>query len=269
MKFFTQPQMITHETIAMARSRLLRMHHESGVGHIGGNLSALDAILLVFHEYLGPSDRFILSKGHSAGALYVALWSVGRLSDADLSTFHKDGTLLAGHPPARGIDDIPFATGSLGHGLSLAAGTALAWRIQARNDRVICLTSDGEWQEGSTWEALIFAQHQRLSRLTVLVDHNNLQGFGSTGDVASMSPLWERLKGFDVDIDVVDGHDPAALRGALDAQGERTRIIIMKTVKGRGVAFMEDRMEWHYLPIDSEKHEEAQAVLAKQMRPLS
>ena len=241
------------------------MHHASGVGHIGGNLSALDALMLVFHEFLGAKDCFILSKGHSAGALYTTLWSVGRLSDADLDTFHKDGTLLAGHPPAQGIADITFATGSLGHGLSLAAGTALAWRLQDRDDRVFCLMSDGEWQEGSTWEALIFAQHHRLQNLTVLVDHNNLQGFGSTADVASMSPLWERLIGFDVEIDVVDGHDMVALRESMAKRSDRVRIVMMRTVKGRGVDFMEGRMEWHYLPLDAGKHALAQACVGEKV----
>lgn len=154
------------------------MHFEARVGHIGGNLSSLDAMLVVFHEFLSDLDSFVLSKGHSAGALYTALWSVGRLTDADLDSFHREGTLLAGHPPASGLPDIPFATGSLGHGLSLAAGTALAWKLQDKSGRVFCLTSDGEWQEGSTWEALIFASHHKLDNLTVLIDHNGLQGFG-------------------------------------------------------------------------------------------
>lgn len=235
-----------------ARKRLLQMHFESGVGHIGGNLSALDAVLIVFHEYLEEQDKFILSKGHSAGALYIALWSVGRLLDQDLKLFHKDNTLLAGHPPANGIAEIPFATGSLGHGLSLAAGTALGFKLKASNARVVCLTSDGEWQEGSTWEALIFASHHRLANLTVLVDHNNLQGFGATADVASMSPLWDRLQGFDVDVQVIDGHDPAAIRAALAAEQQHFRIIILRTVKGRGVSFMENRMDSHYLPLSEE-----------------
>ena len=233
------------------------MHFESGVGHIGGNLSALDAMLVVFHEYLGKDDSFILSKGHSAGALYTALWSAGRLSDDDLKTFHRDNTLLAGHPPAGGIADIAFATGSLGHGLSLAAGTALGLRLKGSDSRVFCLTSDGEWQEGSTWEALIFGCHHRLAALTVLVDHNNLQGFGSTADVASMSPLWERLKGFDADVQVIDGHDPVAIRAALSIRGDKLSIIVMKTVKGHGVRLMENRMEWHYLPLSEAQFKQA------------
>lgn len=248
--------------LTSARSRLLRMHYESGVGHIGGNLSALDAMMVLFHEFLGPRDRFILSKGHSAGALYVTLWSLDRLSDADLASFHRDATLLAGHPPAQGLADVAFATGSLGHGLSLAAGTALAWRLQSRGDRVYCLTSDGEWQEGSTWEALIFAQHHRLERLTVLVDHNRLQGFGSTAEVASMSPLGQRLAGFDVDVESVAGHEIGALRASLARSSSgRTRIVLLETIKGQGVDFMENRMEWHYLPLDAQSHARAQAAL--------
>ena len=229
------------------------MHYESGVGHIGGNLSALDALLIVFHEYLCEEDKFILSKGHAAGALYVSLWSLGRLKDQDLKQFHQDDTLLAGHPPVKGIVDIQFATGSLGHGLSLAAGTALAFKLRGKETRVVCMTSDGEWQEGSTWEALIFARHHCLFNLTVLVDHNNLQGFGSTADVASMSPLWDKLQGFDVDLQIIDGHDPDAIRTALEGQRARPRVIILRTVKGHGVSFMENRMEWHYLPLTEQQ----------------
>jgi transketolase len=240
---------LTTENFSSARKRLLQMHFDSKVGHIGGNLSALDAMMIVFHEYLSEADKFILSKGHSAGALYTTLWSLGRLHDHDLKQFHQDDTLLAGHPPAQGIADIQFATGSLGHGLSLAAGTALAFKLKGENSRVVCLTSDGEWQEGSTWEALIFASHHRLLNLTVMVDHNNLQGFGSTADIASMSPLWERLQGFDVDLQIIDGHDPDAIRAALEGSRQRLRVVVMRTIKGHGVSFMENRMEWHYLPL--------------------
>ena len=237
-----------------ARKRLLKMHFESGVGHIGGNLSALDALLIIFNEYLNNNDQFILSKGHSAGALYVALWSIGKLTDDDLSQFHKNNTLLAGHPPAKGIADIPFATGSLGHGLSLSAGAALGFKLRGTDARVVCLTSDGEWQEGSTWEALIFACHHKLSNLTVLVDHNNLQGFGTTASVASMSPLWDRLQGFEVDLHVIDGHDANAIRGALEREQNNFRIIILQTIKGRGISFMENRLDWHYRPLSHEQY---------------
>jgi transketolase len=255
MPSFDRP--LSRNDIATIRRRLLQMHFESGVGHIGGNLSALDAMVIVFHEYLTADDTFILSKGHSAGALYSTLWSIGRLSDDDLKKFHQDDTLLAGHPPASGIPEIPFATGSLGHGLSLASGTALGLRMRGSAARVFCLMSDGEWQEGSTWEALIFATHHCLNNLTILVDHNNLQGFGTTGSVASMAPLAKKLSGFDVDVSVIDGHDAGRIRAALDEQHARPHLIVMETKKGSGVSFMEDRMEWHYLPLTKEQYDMA------------
>ena len=252
---------ISRETVSAAKKRLLKMHFESGVGHIGGNLSALDAMLVVFHEYLGADNKYVLSKGHAAGALYTTLWSIGRLNDHDLTTFHKDGTLLAGHPPAKGISDISFATGSLGHGLSLAAGSALGFRLKGNNASVFCLTSDGEWQEGSTWEALIFACHHQLTNLTIMVDHNGLQGFGSTGEVASMSPLWDKLAGFNVDIKIIDGHDIEAIRSALNQQPDKVQIIILQTVKGHGITFMENKMEWHYLPMTETQFQKAIAEI--------
>lgn len=252
---------ITNEFVINAVKRLLRMHYESGVGHIGGNLSALDAMLLVFHEFMGASDEFILSKGHSAGALYIALWSLGLLTDADLSSFHKDKTLLGGHPPVKGIDAIPFATGSLGHGLSLAAGTALANRLKQDSSHTFCLASDGEFQEGSTWEAVIFLAHHCLSNLTVMVDHNGLQGFGNTAEIASMEPLQKKLHGFDVEVIVVPGHDLHAIRNALEKKHSRPKFIILQTVKGHGVSFMENRMEWHYLPLNQAPYLQAVAEL--------
>jgi transketolase len=178
---------------------------------------------------------------------------VGRLTDLDLKTFHQDNTLLAGHPPATGVTDIPFATGSLGHGLSLAAGTALAMQLRGQPDRVFCMTSDGEWQEGSTWEALIFACHHKLTNLTVLVDHNGLQGFGTTAAVASMSPLHEKLLGFDVQVTCVNGHDLSGIRDALCVSPPKLHIIVLETIKGNGVRFMENKLEWHYLPLSLEQ----------------
>jgi transketolase len=243
-----------------ARRRLLEMHWRSGVGHVGGNLSSLDAMMVLHHDVMSSRDRFILSKGHSAGAYYVTLWSIGLLTDADLDTFHQEGTRLAGHPPPAGLPEILFSTGSLGHGLSLAAGLALAARLQGSPRRVFCLTSDGEWQEGSTLEALIFAAHQNLANLTVLVDENGLQGFGSTAEVASMSPLRHRLSGFDVELRRCDGHDLASLRAALTPGSRRPTIVMMQTIKGRGVPDLEGRMESHYLPLTTAQY---QAALAR------
>ena len=246
------------EILKKARRRLLQMHFESGVGHIGGNLSSLDAMLLLHHEYLcSERDQFILSKGHSAGALYVSLWSKGLLSDDDLKQFHKEETNLPAHPPASGVPGILFGTGSLGHGLSLAAGTALAKRLNSDDGHVYCMTSDGEWQEGSTWEALIFLCHHKLTNLTILVDHNTLQGFGSTDAVASMNPLADKLRGFAITIHSVDGHDLEAIRVALDTPSSQPKLIILNTTKGHGVSFMEKQMGWHYLPLNEDQYKQA------------
>ena len=258
---FLSSTRLTRERLIAARKRLVTTHYRAKVGHTGASLSGLDAMLVTFHDLMKTQDQFVLSKGHGAGSLYTALWSIGRLTDADLDTFHKDGTLLAGHPPASGIPDIPFATGSLGHGLSLASGTAMAWKLQERPGRVFCLTSDGEWQEGSTWEALIFACHQGLDNLTVMIDHNGLQGFGSTSEVASMAPLWEKVCGFDADISVIDGHDTQAIKAALEQPCGRPHLIFLKTVKGHGVSFMEGQMAWHYLPMSDAQYETAIAEL--------
>jgi transketolase len=240
-----------------SRRRLLQMHFESGVGHIGGNLSCLDALMVIYHEFLNKNDRFVLSKGHSAGALYVTLWSLGFIDEESLKTFHKDNTLLAGHPPASGIPQIHFATGSLGHGFSLACGLTMGLRVNKQQGRVFCITSDGEWQEGSTWEAFIFACHNKLNNLTVLIDHNRLQGFGSTYDVASMSPLGEKLQGFNIMITEVEGHNIEDLRNALNKKTDRCHLIIMNTTKGHGVSFMENEMKWHYLPMDEKQYKKA------------
>ena len=175
-----------------AKLRLLRMHYESGVGHIGGNLSCLDLLLILHHRVLLPADQFILSKGHSAGAYYVTLWTLGKLTEQDLSTFHKDGTRLSGHPPTSGIEDILFATGSLGHGFSLAARLALAKRLKGGPGRVFCLTSDVNGMRAPAGRPLIFAKHHGLKNLPLLVDLNGLQGFGSTQEVANLEPLAPR-----------------------------------------------------------------------------
>jgi len=242
----------------LARRRLLQMHFESGVGHIGGNLSCLDILLAIHHEVLSGSDQFILSKGHAAGALYVALWSAGRLCDDDLKQFHRDATLLSGHPPARGIDGIPFATGSLGHGVGLSAGLALGQRFLGQDGRVLCLTSDGEWNEGSTWESLIFARHHELNNLVVIVDENGLQGFGTTAEVADLSLLSDKFRAFDLMTLEVDGHDQAALTEALQTRPSGGPLMIVaRTIKGCGVSFMENRLEWHYLPMNAEQYDRA------------
>jgi transketolase len=235
-----------------ARRRLLRMHYESRIGHLGGNLSAIDAMITLHHRVMEAEDRFILSKGHAAGALYVTLWSLGLLSDADLATFHAEGTLLAGHPVPGWSGHIPVATGSLGHGFPVALGMAMARQLEHRPGRIFCMTSDGEWQEGSMWEGLMFWAHRKLENLTVLVDVNGWQGFGSTRDVASMHDLGGRIESFGVPAVRVDGHDFEAIAAA--ARDNPGSVILLDTVKGKGVSFMENRMEWHYLPLSAEQY---------------
>jgi transketolase len=242
-----------------ARCRLLRMHYESRIGHLGGNLSAIDAMITLHHRVMGAQDKFILSKGHAAGALYVTLWSLGVLSDADLGTFHADGTLLAGHPVPGWSAHIPVATGSLGHGFPVALGMALARGLEDEPGRIFCMTSDGEWQEGAMWEGLIFWAHRRLRNITVLVDVNGLQGFGSTREVASMDDLGGRIESFGVQTVRIDGHDHEAIAAA--ASAHPGAVILLDTVKGKGVSFMENRMEWHYLPLSGEQYAAALSEL--------
>lgn len=234
------------------------MHHEAGVGHIGGNLSALDILLTLYHGILQPMDAFVLAKGHAAGALYATLWSIGKIEESELSTFHRDNTRLSGHPAPNAFPDIPFATGSLGHGLGLAAGMALARKLRNQSGRVYCLTSDGEWNEGSSWESLLFARHHDLS-LTLIVDANGLQGFGSTAEVSGLKDIGKKFQSFGWPTVEVDGHDVAALQAALSERSSGPRAVVANTRKGRGVSFMENRMEWHYLPMTAEQYAAAVA----------
>jgi transketolase len=232
------------------------MHYHSKVGHIGGNLSALDILMSLYHFRLGPDDGFVLSKGHAAGALYVTLWTMGLLSDDDLRCFHGEGTRLSGHPPLKGVPEVIFATGSLGHGLSLAAGLALAKKLRGEPGRIFCLTSDGEWNEGSCWEALIFLAHQKLDNLTFLVDLNGMQGFGSTREVANLDSLADKFRAFGLKTLELDGHDLSSICTALDCS-EGPLAIVAKTIKGYGVSFMENQMAWHYLPMNEEQYQQA------------
>jgi transketolase len=245
-------------TMARIRARLLKMHFDSGVGHIGGNLSCVDAIATLHLQVMGVEDVFVLSKGHAAGALYATLWALGEISEEELAQYHGEGTRLAGHPAAHWNRRIPFATGSLGHGLGLACGVAFGKRLRGEAGDVYCLLGDGECQEGSTWEALMFAGHRRLSNLVALIDANGLQGFGRTSEVSCLNPLAERLGGLGLPVVEVDGHQPFALDAALERRREGgPLVVVLKTVKGHGVSFMEDRLEWHYLPMKEEQYLEA------------
>lgn len=252
------------DALRTTKLRLLQLHHDANCGHLGGNFSCIDALMTLHHRVMGEDDRFVLSKGHSAGALYATLWSLGRISEAELLTFTRDDTLLPGHPSGTSIPGLLFSTGSLGHGPSLAAGLALAARHRGLDRQVFCLCSDGEWQEGSCWEALGFAVHQRLTNLTLLIDQNGLQGFGRTADVISCDDLAPRIAAFGADVRKADGHDPEAIIDALAEPAEGVpRVLILDTVKGRGLHF-EDRLESHYLPLSEAQYATARLVLEQE-----
>jgi len=257
-----EPQALARTALAIRR-KFLRMHYEARSGHLGGGLSAIDVLTYLYAAWLRPSDRLILSKGHAASALYAALHHFGKLSDAELSTYYKDGTLLPAHPAPLGVAAIPAATGSLGHGLPIAVGMAYSYKhLRESSARVACLISDGECNEGSTWEAALFAGHHRLDNVTVLIDANGIQGFGRTEDILTLEPFALKWEAFGFDVSECNGHDFSALGAALsERRSGRPRCIIARTVKGKGVRFMENTVAWHYWPMSEAQYAEAIAEL--------
>lgn len=248
------------------RRLILERSFAARVGHIGSALSVADILVALYGEVLriaDPADpdrdRFVLSKGHAALALYGALFLRGWLSTAELNSFCSDGTLLGVHPEhhLRGVD---FSTGSLGHGLSIGAGAALAARLDGSRRRVFVLISDAECNEGALWEAAQFAGHHGLSRLTVIVDANGQQALGYTRDILDLEPLADRWRAFRWEVREVDGHDVHGLTRTLqEVQGDRgaPRAVIARTVFGKGVSFMESRIKWHYWPMSEEEFVQA------------
>jgi transketolase len=191
-------------------------------------------------------DRFVLSKGHAASALYTALAMRGFLDEAELGTIARDGSRLAEHPDRR-TPGVEAATGSLGHGLGIGIGMALAARLLEEKRRVVVLMSDGEQNEGSVWEGAMFAARHKLSSLTGIVDFNGWQATGRSRDVLALEPLAAKWRAFAWEVSEVDGHDMTAVVEALNRPpGENPRMIIAHTVKGKGVSFMEDDNNWHY-----------------------
>jgi transketolase len=252
------------------RRLILDTAYRAGVGHIGSALSVADILAVLYGRVLNiPSlddpdrDRFILSKGHAALALYSTLVLAGHLRAEALDAYCADGGRLGVHPDRR-IPGIDFSTGSLGHGLSYGAGAALAARLDGSRRRAFVLLSDAELNEGSTWEAIMFAAHHNLGRLVAVVDVNRQQAFGYTRDVLDLSPLADRFGSFGWDVSEVDGHDEAALADALSATREdpaRPRVILANTVFGKGVHFMESSIPWHYLPMTDSQYQDALAGL--------
>jgi transketolase len=246
----------------------------AGVGHIGSALSIADLLAALYGGVLrigdaaeAERDRFVLSKGHAALALYAALAATGRIDRALLQTYCGEGSMLGAHPE-HVLPGVDFSTGSLGQGLSIAAGAALAAQRQRSPRRVFALLSDAETNEGSIWEAAMFAAHHRLSKLVALIDVNGQQALGYTCDVLDPGPpARERWAAFGWDVHEVDGHDAdgiAALIGELDMSSSppaRPHVLLAQTVFGRGVSFMESTIAWHYLPLEAETHRQAVAEL--------
>jgi len=236
------------------------MYRKANAGHVGCSLSCAELLTFVRLDWMREGDDLILSKGHAAAALYSVLAEAGDLSEEAIATFYADGTHLAAHPPPNRVPGIPFATGSLGHGLSLAAGRALAAKLRGEDGRVFCVTSDGELNEGSIWEAALFAAHQRLTNLVWLVDRNGIQGFGRTEEVMELEPLGKKLEAFGWRVDQVDGHDFESLAMAkknwASRPWERPTVIVARTTKGKGLGKLEDTVDCHYLPLTPESHEQ-------------
>ena len=265
------------------RRIVLEHSKRANVGHIGSAMCVADILAVLYGEILeipAPAapdrDRFVLSKGHAALALYATLALRGFIERAALDTYCGDDTRLAVHPEI-GLPGVDFCSGSLGHGLSMATGAALAARMQSSRRRVYCLISDAECNEGSTWEAAMFAAHHRLTNLTVIVDENGQQAFGLTRDVMEQTNLGDRWAAFGWEVLRVDGHDTRALAAALRPRGaERPRAVMAQTVLGKGVSFMEEghaitqthisknRINWHYLPMSDAEYAQALAELGSE-----
>ena len=258
---------MTGEVMAcQIRRIILEQSKRAHVGHIGSSLSIADIIAALYSAVLhipDPDDpgrdRFILSKGHAVLALYAAFFLKGWLAGEDLQTYCGDGTLLGVHPehPLRGID---LSTGSLGQGLSYGAGAALAARRQGAPRRAFVRMSDAACNEGSVWEAAMFAAHHGLSNLIAIIDANGQQALGYTKDVLSLSPLSERWQSFGWATYEVDGHDTTGMAETirhLDTRSAQPHVLIARTTFGRGVSFMENQIKWHYWPMSEAEYQQA------------
>ncbi|HEY3396247.1 MAG TPA: transketolase [Armatimonadota bacterium] len=255
------------------RSRLVQMSHAAGAPHLASALSCVDLLVAAYWEALRidprrpddlARDRLLFSKGHAATALYAALAYRGFFPAELLDHYAEPGGCLPEHPGAACAPGVEIASGSLGHGLSLGLGMALAGRIQGRDYRVFVIMSDGECNEGSVWEAAMMAPAQGLDNLVAIVDYNKWQATGRSNEVLALAPLREKWEAFGWSAAEVDGHDLAALAAALervpDGSG-RPVALIAHTVKGRGVSFMEDDNNWHYRVPNAEEVARAQAEL--------
>jgi transketolase len=240
----------------LTRRSIVEMIAAAGQGHIGGDLSVTDVLTVLYDAVLrldpadpgrAGRDRFILSKGHCAAALYTTLARTGYFPPAELGTFMQPMSALGGHPDRTKVPGVETNTGPLGHGLPVAVGQALAAKLTGSDARIFAVMGDGEMQEGSNWEALMAAAQYRLDNLVAIVDRNRLQQGARTEDTNGLDPLDERLAAFGCEVRIVDGHDHLALIDAFrPAEQGKPVGVIANTTKGKGVSFIEDRVEWHH-----------------------
>ncbi len=248
------------------RKIIIEESKRANVGHIGSALSIADILAALFGAILRDAgtddparDRFILSKGHAALALYAALYLNSILSRDQIHTYCCDGSFLGVHPEHR-LDGIDFSTGSLGHGLAIGCGVALASRLAGASYRTFVLLSDAECNEGSLWESVMFAAHHKLSNLIAIVDNNGQQAFGKTKEVIDLDPLSDKWLTFGWEVHQVDGHDLDKFVNCcqeLDTGAGSPKALIADTICGKGVSFMESKVEWHYLPLSDEQYVQA------------
>jgi transketolase len=223
-------------------------------------------LLIALFEIKTQNERIILSKGHAAASLYTMLHSTGEINDETLATFYKNGTKLSAHPSANSFPNIPFALGSLGHGFPIGCGIAYANKLKKNNDNVYILMSDGETNEGTTWEAAHFAIANKLDNLFVIIDKNNLQGFGFTKDILGDTADIKKWQSMGLDAMEVDGHDIEKIITGINMLKKNNgipKVIIANTIKGKGVDFMENKLEWHYLSMSEELYKNALLSLEK------
>lgn len=249
-----------------ARLRTVEMCHEAKAAHIASSLSVIDILAVLYADVASVNpkttdspdrDLIIISKGHAAAGTYAILAEAGFFSVELLREYGVDGSSLGGHVSS-GVAGVELSTGSLGHGLPFGAGVALAAKLDHKARRVFVVMSDGECDEGSTWEAALFAAHHELANLTVLIDRNGIQSLDRTEAVLRLEPLAEKWRSFGWAVSEVDGHDHEDLAQTLAHSADASRqprILICETVKGRGVSFMEDTVVWHYRPPSSEDAE--------------
>ena len=245
-------------------------------GHPGGSLSAAEIFTYLYFEEMNidpknpkmeDRDRFVLSKGHVAPGLYSTLANRGFFDVEALKTLRHTGSFLQGHPDMKGVPGVDMSSGSLGQGLSAAVGMALAARLQNKDYRVYCLTGDGELEEGQIWEAAMFAGHRKLDNLVVFIDNNNLQIDGSLDEVCSPNPIDKKFEAFNFYVQVINGNDfdeiAAALKNAREHKGQPAAIVA-KTLKGKGVSYMENSCGWHGKAPNAEEYEIAMKELKEE-----